>query len=77
MIWHFRCGTKPYLAPEVFKGPYCARPVDVWSCGIVFVAMLTGGMWYYVFCLAAFTKLMVIGNKTVVLHRIALDGRHS
>lgn len=37
-----KCGTKPYLAPEVLKRPYLARPSDIWSCGIVFVAMLTG-----------------------------------
>ncbi|KAL1489323.1 hypothetical protein ABEB36_014241 [Hypothenemus hampei] len=37
-----KCGTKPYLAPEVFCRPYFARPADIWSCGIVFVAMLTG-----------------------------------
>ncbi|XP_050310283.1 serine/threonine-protein kinase grp [Anthonomus grandis grandis] len=37
-----RCGTKPYLAPEVLKKPYFAKPADIWSCGIVFVAMLTG-----------------------------------
>lgn len=38
----FRCGTKPYLAPEVLLKPYRAQPADLWSCGIVFVAMLTG-----------------------------------
>ncbi|XP_057670877.1 serine/threonine-protein kinase grp [Diorhabda carinulata] len=37
-----KCGTKPYLAPEVLKRPYRAQPADIWSCGIVFVAMLTG-----------------------------------
>ncbi|CAG9858609.1 unnamed protein product [Phyllotreta striolata] len=37
-----KCGTKPYLAPEVFLRPYRAEPADLWSCGIVFVAMLTG-----------------------------------
>lgn len=37
-----KCGTRPYLAPEVLKRPYFARPSDIWSCGIVFVAMLTG-----------------------------------
>ncbi|XP_060527599.1 serine/threonine-protein kinase grp [Cylas formicarius] len=37
-----RCGTKPYLAPEILKSSYFARPADIWSCGIVFVAMLTG-----------------------------------
>lgn len=33
----------PYLAPEILQGPYAAEPADIWSCGIVFVAMLAGG----------------------------------
>jgi len=38
------CGTIPYLAPEVIqKVPYKAEPVDVWSCGIILVALLAGG----------------------------------
>ncbi|XP_066247991.1 serine/threonine-protein kinase grp [Euwallacea similis] len=37
-----KCGTKPYLAPEVLRRPYFATPSDIWSCGIVYVAMLTG-----------------------------------
>ncbi|CAH0554671.1 unnamed protein product [Brassicogethes aeneus] len=37
-----KCGTKPYLAPEVLQRPYYAQPADIWSCGIVLVAMLTG-----------------------------------
>ncbi|KAG5900341.1 hypothetical protein JTB14_026349 [Gonioctena quinquepunctata] len=37
-----KCGTKPYLAPEVLQRPYRAPPADLWSCGVVFVAMLTG-----------------------------------
>lgn len=37
------CGTPPYIAPEVLRGkPYRARPADLWSCGIVLVAMLSG-----------------------------------
>ncbi|CAG9760607.1 unnamed protein product [Ceutorhynchus assimilis] len=38
------CGTKPYMAPEIGPGqpPYHAKPADLWSCGIVLVAMLTG-----------------------------------
>ncbi|CAH1135186.1 unnamed protein product [Ceutorhynchus assimilis] len=36
------CGTKPYTAPEVRQKCYSARPADLWSCGIVLVAMLTG-----------------------------------
>ncbi|KAK7105675.1 hypothetical protein V1264_017024 [Littorina saxatilis] len=37
------CGSAPYLAPEVINNkPYRAEPADLWSCGIVFVAMLGG-----------------------------------
>lgn len=38
-----RCGTMPYMAPEVLLRPnYNAEPADIWSAGIVLVAMLTG-----------------------------------
>lgn len=37
-----RCGTLPYVAPEVLMKPYFAQPADVWSCGIILVAMLAG-----------------------------------
>jgi protein-serine/threonine kinase len=33
------CGSPCYAAPElvVSDGPYCARKVDVWSCGVILV----------------------------------------
>jgi len=38
-----RCGTMPYIAPEILvKQTYNAEPADIWSCGVVLVAMLTG-----------------------------------
>ena len=38
-----RCGTPPYAAPEVVVGAgYQAEPADIWSCGIVLVALLAG-----------------------------------
>ncbi|XP_015371287.1 PREDICTED: serine/threonine-protein kinase grp isoform X2 [Diuraphis noxia] len=38
-----RCGTRPYLAPEVLSQlPYQAEPSDIWSCGIILVSMLAG-----------------------------------
>ena len=38
-----RCGTLPYIAPELLvRNEYYAEPADIWSCGIVLVAMLTG-----------------------------------
>ncbi|CAF3464724.1 unnamed protein product, partial [Rotaria sp. Silwood2] len=37
------CGTKPYISPEMLsKTPYHGEPVDIWSCGIILTAMLTG-----------------------------------
>lgn len=38
-----RCGTLPYIPPEILEKPYHAEPADIWSCGIVLVAMLSGG----------------------------------
>jgi len=38
-----RCGTTAYCAPEMLMKPrYNAEPSDIWSCGIVLVAMVTG-----------------------------------
>ncbi|KAL1997947.1 hypothetical protein VTN02DRAFT_368 [Thermoascus thermophilus] len=36
------CGSLPYIAPEVLskKGDYDPRPLDVWSCAIVCLAMV-------------------------------------
>ncbi|KAK6759023.1 hypothetical protein RB195_016319 [Necator americanus] len=36
------CGTLPYASPQVIKGYYKAEPVDIWSSGVVLVAMLAG-----------------------------------
>lgn len=38
-----KCGTLPYVAPEVLVRPYHAEPADVWSCGIILIALLAGG----------------------------------
>ncbi|KAF8385749.1 chk-1 [Pristionchus pacificus] len=36
------CGTRPYASPELMNKSYRAQPTDIWSCGIVLVAMLSG-----------------------------------
>ncbi|KAF1816744.1 kinase-like protein, partial [Eremomyces bilateralis CBS 781.70] len=39
------CGSLPYIAPEVLEknGDYDPRPLDVWSCAIVFLTMTYSG----------------------------------
>ncbi len=37
-----RCGTLPYLAPEVLIREYSAEATDIWSCGVILVALLAG-----------------------------------
>ncbi|KJE92271.1 5'-AMP-activated protein kinase catalytic subunit alpha-1 [Capsaspora owczarzaki ATCC 30864] len=40
-----RCGSPPYIPPEVAAGvPYRGPPADVWSCGVVLVALLVGAL---------------------------------
>ena len=37
------CGTAPYVATEVLsRSEYRAQPTDIWSCGIILIAMLAG-----------------------------------
>ena len=50
-----RCGTTAYCAPEMLMKPrYNAEPADIWSCGIVLVAMVTGGKIQLAYSAAAF-----------------------
>jgi len=38
-------GSFPYAAPEILKGDeYCGPEVDVWSCGVILFALLTGSL---------------------------------
>ena len=39
-----QCGSIHYIAPEVLAGPYNGAKADIWSCGIIFYAMVTGDM---------------------------------
>lgn len=37
------CGSQPYIAPEAYvQDEFDGRALDIWACGIIYVAMRTG-----------------------------------
>jgi len=41
------CGSEPYIAPEEFKENWFdPRLVDVWACGIIYMSMITGRLFW-------------------------------
>lgn len=37
------CGSSPYISPEEYShDEFDPRPVDIWSCGVIYMAMRTG-----------------------------------
>lgn len=44
---HGLCGSSPYIAPEEYtEKEFAATPLDIWACGVIYMAMRTGRqMW--------------------------------
>ena len=40
-------GTRPYMAPEQFKGKPVVQASDIWALGVVFCEMITGDLPFY------------------------------
>lgn len=60
------CGTIPYAAPEVCAGQkYRGPPIDVWSSGIVLIAMLTGELPWNKASDSSFSYLQWLGNNNL------------
>ncbi|CAL2028902.1 unnamed protein product [Caenorhabditis brenneri] len=58
-----KCGTKEYIAPEVFENTsYRGPPVDVWSAGIILAVMVTGVQLWESATDASFHYLLWITN---------------
>jgi serine/threonine protein kinase len=60
------CGSAPYIAPEEYvEEEFDGRAVDVWACGVIYMAMRTGRhMWNVAKKDDDFYKAYVAGRKS-------------
>lgn len=56
----------PYIAPEVYANmTYHAEPADIWSCGVILVAMLAGGNYFEYINLCVYSMPYYIDNTNI------------
>ena len=71
-----QCGTPAYIAPEILKNKgYEGFSVDIWSCGVVLYAMLSGTVPFKGNDLHELHDLIMIG-KFNTINDISYDAQH-
>ena len=71
-----QCGTPAYIAPEILKDKgYEGFSVDIWSCGVVLYAMLSGTVPFKGNNLSELDDLIIKG-KFNVINDISNDAKH-
>jgi serine/threonine protein kinase len=69
------CGTLQYIAPEVLSGnPYDPMKADVWSCGVLLFAIVTGTFPWKKKNFSAL-KNEIINNNISVPHNLSVECR--
>ena len=75
-IMYDQCGTPAYIAPEILKNKgYEGFSVDIWSCGVVLYAMLSGTVPFKGNDLNELHNLIMKG-KFNIINDISNDAKH-
>lgn len=67
-----RCGTLPYVAPEILTRPYNATAADIWSCGVILVAMLSGGKDVFILFLYVLSTVILFMYSLQICQQVFL-----
>lgn len=47
-----RCGTRGFMAPEIYYGPEYSYPADIWAAGVTIFMMLNGRVSSILLCIS-------------------------
>jgi serine/threonine protein kinase len=49
-LMHLACGTPGYVAPEVLRGQFYGKEVDMWSIGVILYILVSENAFFYPCC---------------------------